>query len=59
MGPIYPSNRLRKGDSLSSYLFILCVEGLSAMIKRVESKGEVPGFGFVGMPFYQSSVVCG
>lgn len=43
VGPIVPSRGLRQGDSLSPYLFLFCVEGLSESISRAAEEGHISG----------------
>lgn len=38
--PFTPSRRLRQGDHLSPYLFVLCIEKLSIMIQKRVQVGE-------------------
>lgn len=38
-----PSRRLRQGDSLSSYLFLICVEGFSSLMDKAKRQGELKG----------------
>jgi len=43
IGHIFPNRELRQGDTISPYLFIIIVKGLSVMIKDAETKGLLHG----------------
>ena len=43
-GIIAPSRGLRQGDPLSPFLFLFCVEGLDAILRKSAREGEIEGF---------------
>jgi hypothetical protein len=43
VGNIQPSLGIRQGDSISPYLFLICVEALSALLQQAERKGVING----------------
>ena len=40
---IVPTRGIRQGDPLSPYLFMLCAEGLSSLIRRAVENGDMEG----------------
>ena len=43
-GNIVPSRGIRQGDPLSPYLFLLCSEGLNALIQQAVNKDKIRGY---------------
>ena len=43
-GMIYLSRGIRQGDPLSPYLFLFCVEGLNAILRKAAIAEEIEGF---------------
>ena len=43
-GMIHPTRGIRQGDSLSPFLFLLCMERLDGLIKQAERSGEIHGY---------------
>lgn len=42
-GHITPTRRFKQGDPLSSYLFLLCAEGLSSMLRKATKASHLHG----------------
>lgn len=43
LGYVMPPKGLRQGDPISPYVYIMCAEGLSAIIRRNEEVGLIHG----------------
>lgn len=42
-GEVIPTRGLRQGDTLSPYLFLICAEGFSALIRQAEERRDMLG----------------
>ena len=42
-GMIHPSRGICQGDPLSPYLFLLCAEGFTVLLKKAKSEGRIKG----------------
>lgn len=42
-GEVHPQRGIRQGDPISPYLYIMCVEGLTGIIRNYEEKGWIHG----------------
>ena len=42
-GMIQPSKGIRQGDPISPYLFLLCAEGLTTLLKKTELEWRIKG----------------
>jgi len=43
-GHVIPSRGLRQGDPISPYLYLLCSEGLSGLMRRATEVGAIHGY---------------
>ena len=43
-GMIHPTRGIRQGKPISPFLFLLCSEGLSGLIKKAKRNGDIHGF---------------